>query len=521
MPTKILYGKEAREKLKDGVNMLADAVKSTLGPKGRNAVIKRQYLTVPIVTKDGVTVAKQIRPEDELAAIGADLVREAADKTNRGAGDGTTTATVLAQALIALGMQKTEDPKADVHEICRNMEADAEMVCGILDSSAQKIQDENGSVDIDKLTHVATISANNDPETGKLVAEIVSKVGKDGVVTVEEGHGTETVIEHTEGMQFDRGYLSAYMVTNAERMEAVYKNCRILITDERITDIQTLLPILEKVAEKGEKELLIIADDVNGEALTTLVLNKLRGAFSTVAVKAPSFGDRRKEMLKDIAVLTGGRFITRDVGLKLENVNLEDLGMAGSVVVTKDSTTLADGKGSKEDIDIRVNDLRAAEKDADDYAKGPLRERLAKLTSGVAVIKVGAQTEAVMKEKKYLIEDAVHATKAALEEGIVEGGGLALVNAAKTLSMDSLVYKASHSPYHTILANAGLLTEGAEVVGVDVKTGDRVEDMIAAGIIDPVKVTKSALRNAVGVARAFLTTETLVYEIPEKEPSVH
>lgn len=513
MKTEILYGNDARKKLIEGVDMLADAVKTTLGPKGRNAVIKRLNWP-PIVTKDGVTVAKEIHPEGRMAAIGADLVREAASKTNSAAGDGTTTATVLAQALIHEGLEAVSKPDADVHAICLEMELDSERVCEELDKMAVKIED-----DPEKLVHVATISANNDPETGKLVAELVGKLGKDGVVTVEEGDGTETKIDHTEGMQFDRGYLSGYMVTNAERMEASYKNIRVLITDERIGDIAQLLPLLEKLAEKGEKELLIISDEMENEVLRTLVLNKLRGAFNTIAVKAPSFGDRRKEMLKDIAVLTGGRVITKELSLTLENTTPDDLGMVGSLLVTKDTTVLGDGKGKREEIDARINELRTAEKDADNYAKGPLRERLAKLTSGVAVIRVGAPTEAAMKEKKYLIEDAVSATKAALEEGIVEGGGLALTRASRGIR-GSIVSRSCLEPFLQIVRNAGMKVDIPVDGGFNVKTGEEVDDMIAAGIIDPVKVTKSALRNAVSVARAVLTTETLVSEIPEKAEQI-
>jgi chaperonin GroEL len=541
MAKQIFYGDEARLKLKAGVDKLADAVKATLGPKGKNVVIARGY-GAPIVTKDGVTVAKEIDLADKTEQMGAELVREAASKTNDSVGDGTTTATLLAQDLINLGFEKIKNSRfeVDVHAMRSGMQEYVEEVSKNLDAQAEQIAGNR-----DRIAQVATISANNNEEVGNLLADLMMKVGKDGVVTVEESQGVSIETEHVEGMQFDRGYVSAYMVTNAERMEASYNDAHILITDKKLSSIQELLPILEKVAATGRKEVVIIAEDVDGEALTTLVVNKLRGAFNVLAVKAPGFGDRRKEMLKDIATLTGGRVIMDEIGLKLETVELSDLGRASRVTATKDKTTIVGGKGNEQDIQKRIAEIKNELANAsNDFDKEKLQERLAKLTGGVAVIKVGASTEAEMKEKKFLIEDAVNATKAALEAGIVAGGGSALLRAKVELGEnkvadESAVAASKHvgreivalvleSPMLQITKNAG--KNGLDIVtsvaakmktskraGYDAKSETLVDDMLAAGIVDPVKVTRNALQNAVSVAVMFLTTEAVVAELPEKK----
>jgi chaperonin GroEL len=545
MAKQIFYGEEARLKLKAGVDKLSDAVKATLGPKGKNVVLSRGY-GAPVVTKDGVTVAKEIDLADKTENMGAELVREAASKTNDAVGDGTTTSTLLAQELIGLGFEKIKTSRfeVDVHAMRAGMQEMATEVLANLDKQAEQI-----AGDKKKIAQVATISANNDESVGTLLAELMMKVGKDGVVTVEESQGVAVETEHVEGLQFDRGYVSSYMVTNAERMESTYNDPYILITDKKISSIQELLPALEKIAAAGQKELVIIAEDVDGEALTTLVVNKLRGAFSALAVKAPGFGDRRKEMLKDIAILTGGRVVSEEVGLKLDQVTLDDLGRASRITASKDKTTIVGGKGAADEIKKRVAEIRNELAGVtSDFDKEKLQERLAKLTGGVAVIKVGAATESEMKEKKYLIEDAVNATKAALEAGIVAGGGSALVRscleitaapAAKVIGSVAiskkigreLVASALMSPMMQIVKNAGKNSQdiidavvekikgGQKRAGYDAKNETLEDDMLAAGIVDPVKVVKSALQNAVSVAVVFLTTEAVVAEIPEKKDS--
>jgi len=541
MAKQIFYGDDARLRLKAGVDKLADAVKATLGPKGKNVVIARGY-GAPIVTKDGVTVAKEIDLADKTEQMGAELVREAASKTNDSVGDGTTTATLLAQDLISLGFEKLKNSRfeVDVHAMRAGMHEYVDEVAKNLEAQAEQIEGNR-----DRIAQVATISANNDEEVGNLLADLMMKVGKDGVVTVEESQGTGIETEHVEGMQFDRGYVSGYMVTNTERMEAVQNDAQILITDKKISSIQEILPVLEKVAATGKKELVIVAEDVDGEALTTLVLNKLRGAFNVLAVKAPGYGDRRKEMLKDIAVLTGGKFVTEEVGLKLEEIELNDLGRASRVSATKDKTTIVGGKGEDASIKSRIAEIKSELDAADsDFDKEKLQERLAKLTGGVAVIKVGAATESEMKEKKYLIEDAVNATKAALEAGIVAGGGSALLRAKVEIGENKaadassvaasrhvgreIVATVLESPMMQIAKNAGkngldLVTGVAAKMGAnkragyDAKSEAFVDDMLAAGIVDPVKVTKNALQNAVSVAVMFLTTEAVVADLPEKK----
>lgn len=541
MAKQIFYGEDARLRLKAGVDKLADAVKATLGPKGKNVVIARGY-GAPIVTKDGVTVAKEIDLADKAEQMGAELVREAASKTNDSVGDGTTTATLLAQELISLGFEKIKNSRfeVDVHAMRAGMQEYVEEVSKNLEAQAEQIAGNR-----DRIAQVATISANNNEEVGHLLADLMMKVGKDGVVTVEESQGVTIETEHVEGMQFDRGYVSAYMVTNAERMEASYNDAHILITDKKLSSIQELLPILEKVAATGRKEVVIIAEDVDGEALTTLVVNKLRGAFNVLAVKAPGFGDRRKEMLKDIATLTGGKVIMDEIGLKLETVELSDLGRASRVTATKDKTTIVGGKGEEQAIQARISEIKSELANAsNDFDKEKLQERLAKLTGGVAVIKVGASTEAEMKEKKFLIEDAVNATKAALEAGIVAGGGSALLRAKVELGENKITDESSvaaskhvgreivalvlESPMLQIAKNAG--KNGLDIVtsvvskmkaskraGYDAKSETLVDDMLASGIVDPVKVTRNALQNAVSVAVMFLTTEAVVSELPEKK----
>ena len=526
MAKQIKYSEQARRRLKKGVDKLADAVKVTLGPKGRNVVLDKGFGT-PVITKDGVSVAKEIELEDKFENIGVELVKEVASKTNEDVGDGTTTATVLAQAIVKEGL-KNVTAGANPVALNKGLHKAAEAVIAELQNKVSK------QVEEDEIANVAAISAN-DREIGEKIAEAMKEVGKDGVITVEESPSFGMEIETVKGMRFDKGYVSAYMVTNADRMEAEYENAHILITDKKISSVEDMLPILEKVAQSGKKELVIIAEDVDGQALATLVVNKLRGTFNVLAIKAPGFGDRRKEMLQDIAVLTGGKVITEDMGLKLENVALEDLGRARKIVSNKENTTIVEGAGEKKEIEARVAQIRKLIEQTDsDFDREKLQERLAKLAGGVAVIKVGAATETEMKEVKHRIEDAVGATKAAVEEGVVPGGGVALIRAMKALenlNMNDeeqiavgILRRALEEPLRMIARNAGY--EGAVVVdevkkhsgnfGFNAATG-QYEDMVAAGVIDPTKVTRFALQNAVSVAGMFLTTEAVVTDLPKKE----
>jgi len=524
----ITYSEEARGAILRGVNKLADAVKVTLGPKGRNVVIEKKFGS-PTITKDGVTVAKEIELPDALENMGAQMVREVASKTSDVAGDGTTTATVLAQAIYREGA-KNVTAGANPMELKRGIDLAVKSVIEAVDKMAKPVE---GT----EIAHVGTISANNDQEIGKIIAEAMEKVGKDGVITVEEAKGLETNLEVVEGMQFDRGYLSPYFVTDAERMETTLENVKILLYEKKISSMKDLLPILEQVARQG-KPLLIIAEDVEGEALATLVVNKLRGTLQIGAVKAPGFGDRRKAMLEDIAILTGGKLITEDLGIKLENVKWEDLGEAKKVLINKDNTTIVtdiDDKKRRESISGRVKQIRTQiEETTSDYDREKLQERLAKLVGGVAVIKVGAATETEMKEKKARVEDAMHATKAAVEEGIVAGGGVAFIRAIPAVDKIKaegdvavgvkIVRRALEEPARQIAQNAG--EEGSVIVrqlfessgnqGFNAGTG-KFEDMVKAGVIDPAKVTKTALINAASIAGLMLTTEAMVAEIKEKE----
>ncbi len=529
MAKQILFTEQAREKIKKGVDKLANAVKVTLGPKGRNVVLDKGYGS-PTVTKDGVTVAKEIELEDKFENVGAELVKEVASKTNDVAGDGTTTATVLAQAIYAEG-SKMVAAGANPMTLKKGIERAVEAVVKELKERNSK------AISGNEIEQVASISAN-DPEIGKLIASAMKDVGENGVITVEESQTFGIEKEVVEGMRFDKGYVSAYMITNADRMEAEYSDAHILVTDKKISSIQDILPLLEKVAQTGRKEIVIIAEDVDGEALPTLVLNKIRGTFNALAIKAPGFGDRRKEMLKDIATLTGARVITEELGLKLEDAKIEDLGRARKVVATKENTTIVDGAGDKKAIADRVAQIKKELESADsDFDKEKLQERLAKLGGGIGVIKVGAATETEMKEVKQRIEDAIAATKAAVEEGIVPGGGVALIRASKALddvradamphdeySGTQLVKRALEEPLRQIAANAG--QDGSVVVAeVKKKEGghgynaaeDKYEDMVKAGIIDPTKVTRSALQNAASIASLLLTTECVVTDIPEKK----
>ena len=528
MAKQILYKQEARESLKRGVDKIANAVKVTLGPKGRNVILDKGYGS-PVITKDGVTVAKEIELKDKFENIGANLIREVASKTNDVAGDGTTTATVLAQAIVAEGFSAV-NAGANPLVLKRGMDKAVNWVVGFLEKRAQKVTKIN-------LKEVASIAAN-DVETGDLIAEVFNKVGKDGVVTVEESQSTEMATEFVEGMQIERGYVSAYMATNTERMDASYDDSHILLTDRKISSIQDIVPLLEKISKAGKRQLVIIAEDIDGEALTTLVLNKLRGTFSTLAIKSPGFGDRKKEMLEDIAIITGGQVISEEKGMKLEAVELEMLGQARRVVTTKEKTTIVGGKGKKTDIDKRIAQLKnQITASTSGFDKEKLAERLAKLTSGVAVIKVGALTETELKEKKFRIEDAVNATRAALEEGIVAGGGVALFEASKELTIKTmgkmpevgdeakgvmLIKTILERPLRAIAENAG--KDSNDVVrhvyglpvgqGFDASTSEYVE-MVKAGIIDPLKVVKTALLNAVSVASMILTTEAVVTDVVE------
>ena len=538
MAKQIVQGEESRQAILRGVNLLADAVKVTLGPKGRNVVIEKKFGS-PTITKDGVTVAKEIELQDGLENMGAQMVREVASKTSDVAGDGTTTATVLAQAIYREGV-KTVAAGANPMAMKRGIEKAVNVVCGNIDSKTG----ERAKGELDKLSkpvtgdmiaQVGSISANNDETIGKIIAEAMKKVGKDGVITVEESKTLETQLEVVEGMQFDRGYLSPYFVTDPERMEVAFENAYILINEKKISSMKDVLPLLEQIAKSG-KPLLVIAEDIEGEALATLVVNKLRGTLQVAAVKAPGFGDRRKAMLQDIATLTGGKAITEDLGIKLENVKIEDLGQAKKITIDKDNTTLIEGKGKHADVDGRVKEIRGQiDKTTSDYDREKLQERLAKLVGGVAVIKVGAATETEMKEKKARVEDAMHATRAAVEEGIVPGGGVALVRCIPALDKlklegdeqigANIVKRALQEPLRQIAENAG--EEGAIVLGkvndsrennfgYNALTGE-YEDLVKAGVLDPTKVVRTALTNAGSIAALMLTTEALVADITEEK----
>ncbi len=529
MAKQLMFGEDARQKVFKGVTKLAQAVRATMGPKGRNVVVERKF-GAPMVTKDGVSVAKEIELEDAFENMGAQLVREAATRTNDAAGDGTTTATVLAHAMMEEGM-KHLGSGANPILIKRGMEQGVEAVSKVLETLKK---------DVTKKTEyaaVATISAQ-DPEIGDVVASVIDKVGKDGVATVEAGQTLGMEMEYVEGMQFDNGFISAYFVTDTARMEAVYEKPYILITDKKISSIQELLPVLEAVAQKGRKEIVIIAESVEAEALATLVLNKLRGTFSTLAVKAPAFGDRRKEILKDIAALTGGRVISDEVGLKLENVTLEDLGTARRVVASKDNTVIVGGAGKKQDIEMRIHEIKAQlETTKSDFDAEKLKERLAKLTGGVAVIKVGAATEVEQKEKQHRVEDALSATRAAAEEGIVPGGGTAYLRAIPALQKlmkdaknederigIEIVMNALQAPARNIAENAGVsgevvvskVRDGKDNFGYNALSGEYT-DLVKDMVIDPKKVSRSALENAASVAGMFLTLEVAISDIPKKE----
>jgi chaperonin GroEL len=563
MAKQILFDEDARRRIKNGIDKVSDAVRVTLGPKGRNVVLDRGFGS-PMVTNDGVTIVKEIELEDKFENIGVEFVKEVANKTNDAAGDGTTTATILTQSIVESGA-KFISKGINVIELKNALAKLSNRVSNNLKKSSKEISG-------DAIEQVATISAQ-DPEVGKMIAKVIAKVGKDGVITVEESQTFGLEEEVVEGMRFDKGYISPYMITSAESMEAELKDPHILITDKKISSIQEILPILEKIAQTGKKEMVIIAEDVEGEALATLVVNKLRGILNVLAVKAPGFGDNRKAMLEDIAVLTGGQVISEERGMKMENVTLEDLGKAGRIVSTKDDTTLVDGKGKKKDIDARVAQLKAQiEKATSDFDKEKLQERLGKLSGGVAVIKVGAATEVEQKEKQHRVEDAVEATKAALEQGIVTGGGIALLNESVKLSGDlqknlahedriatQILVDALSAPIKQIVANAGqspdvviahvqelqntYLKKTQKGKKIDIETGSEIEvdyhmnelnpkanfnigynaeenaytDMFKAGIIDPTKVVISALSNAVSAAAMLLTTEAVVTDVPEKK----
>ncbi len=532
MAKQVVHGEESRAAILRGINQLADAVKITLGPKGRNVVIDKKFGS-PTITKDGVTVAKEIELKDGLENMGAQMVREVASKTSDVAGDGTTTATVLAQAIFREGV-KTVAAGANPMALKRGIDKSVERATEEIRRLAKPVKG-------DMIAQVGTVSANGDQTIGNIIAEAMNKVGKDGVITVEESKTMDTSLEVVEGMQFDRGYLSPYFVTDPERMDAVLENPLILIHEKKISSMKDLLPLLEQVAKMG-KPMLIIAEDVEGEALATLVVNKLRGTLNIAAVKAPGFGDRRKAMLEDIAILTGGKVISEDLGIKLENVKLEDLGRAKKVTIDKDNTTVVEGAGKQADIEARVKTLRAQiEESSSDYDREKMQERLAKLVGGVAVIKVGAATETEMKEKKARVEDAMHATRAAVEEGIVPGGGVALVRAGKALEKFqtnaegegdpdeqigvNIVRRALEEPLRQIVQNAG--KEGAVVVervraeknenyGFNAQT-ETYEDLVKAGVIDPAKVTRTALQNAASIAGLMLTTEAMVAEVPDDD----
>jgi len=532
MAKQVIFGEDLKKRLQRGVDTVADVVKVTLGPRGRNVILDKGY-GGPTVTNDGVSIAKEISLKDKFENMGAEIVKEVATKTNELAGDGTTTATVLTQALFTEGLKQTT-MGLNAMAVRTGMEHAAQDVVAALRSMATQINSK------EEIKQAATISAES-AEIGEKIAETIDRVGKDGVVTVEESQSFGIETEFTEGMEFDRGYVSPYMVTNPERMEAEYKNAQILVTDKKISSVQEILPLLEKIAQSGKKELVIIADDIEGEALTTFVINKLKGGFSVLGVKAPGYGDRKKEVLQDIAITTGGQLITDDLGIKLENVELSQLGKADRVVSTKDNTVIVGGQGKKADIDSRVAALRAQEEAATSkFDKEKIAERIAKLSGGVAVIKVGAATETEMKYLKLKIEDAVNATKAAIEEGIVPGGGTSLVRAAHTVEKDILskkdlgreeligykiVLKALEVPLRQIADNTGK-DDGAVIVqkvkeaggnaGYDAAKGEMVPDMIKAGIIDPVKVERAGVQHAVSAAAILLTTEAAVADEPEE-----
>ncbi len=527
MGKKIFFDTEARDKIKKGVDTLANAVKVTLGPKGRNVIIDKKFGS-PAITKDGVTVAKEIELKDAMENMGAQLVKEVASKTADAAGDGTTTATVLAQAIYAIG-SKNVAAGANPMDLKRGIDKAVAAVTANLASQAQTVGD-----DFSKIAQVATISANHDEEIGNMIADAMKKVGTEGVITVEEARGTETEVKTVEGMQFDRGYLSPYFVTNAEKMEAELEKPFILISEKKVSSMKELLPVLEGVAQTG-RPLLIIAEDVDGEALATLVVNKIRGALKVCAVKAPGFGDRRKAMLEDIAILTGGTVIAEERGFKLENADLSYLGHCEKIIIDKDNTTIVNGSGDQEQIKARVNQIKAQiEITTSDYDREKLQERLAKLSGGVAILYIGAATEVEMKEKKDRVDDALHATRAAVEEGIVTGGGVALIRAISALDSIqavnddentgiNIIRQALESPLRTIVANAG--GEGSVVINriKDEKGGfgynaknDTYEDLFAAGIIDPKKVTRLALENAASIAGLLLTTECMIADEPEE-----
>ncbi len=535
MAKQLVFNEEARKELKKGVDILANAVKTTLGPKGRNVALDKKW-GAPTITHDGVSVAKEIELEEPFANMGAQLLKEAATKTNDVAGDGTTTATVLAQAIVAEGMRNVA-AGANPMLLKRGIEKATTVVSEAISDMAVPITTR------DRIAAVAAISAQ-DQEIGELIADVMEKVGKDGVITVEEGKSLGFETEYVEGMQFDRGYLSPYFITDTERMEAVVEDPYILIHDKKISAAQDLVPVLEKLVQIGKRNLVIIAEDVDGEALATLVLNKLRGVFNVLAVKAPGFGDRRKAMLQDIAILTGGTVITEELGRKLDSVTIEDLGRADRVISTKEETTIVGGKGSEEAIQARINQIRAEiENSTSDYDREKLQERLAKLAGGVAIIRVGAGTEVELKEKKHRVEDALSATRAAVEEGIVPGGGVALLKASEKLNgvLDELegdirtgaliIKKALVEPMRLIAENAGYdggviveevrrrNADGKDPIGFDVMSEDFV-NMLEAGIIDPAKVTRSAVENAASIAAMILTTEALITDIPEKEPAM-
>ncbi len=533
MAKSIHFNIEAREGLKRGVDALANAVKVTLGPKGRNVVIGRKYGS-PVITKDGVSVAKEIELENEIENMGAQMVKEVASKTADLAGDGTTTATVLAQSIVTTGL-KNVAAGANPMDLKRGIEKAVTATIDSLKKLSKEIGDDNK-----KIEQVATISANNDNAIGKLIAEAMERVGKDGVITVEEAKGTDTTVEVVEGMQFDRGYQSAYFVTNTEKMIADLENAYILIFDKKVSNMKDLLPVLEKVVQTG-KPLLIISEEVEGEALATLVVNKIRGSLKIAAVKAPGFGDRRKEMLQDIAVLTGGTVISEEQGRKLEDATMEDLGRADSITIDKDNTTIVGGAGQKAAIEARINQIKAQiENTTSDYDKEKLQERLAKLAGGVAVLYIGAASEVEMKEKKDRVDDALHATRAAVEEGIVPGGGIAYIRAVEALEQlrgdnddentgIAIVKRALEEPLRQIIANAGgegsiivqKVKEGKDDFGYNART-EQYENLIKSGVIDPTKVSRVALENAASVAGMILTTECALVEIKEKEaPHAH
>jgi chaperonin GroEL len=531
MAKEITFNTQAREKLKAGVDALANAVKVTLGPKGRNVVIDKKF-GAPHITKDGVSVAKEIELKDAIENMGAQMLKEVASKTADIAGDGTTTATVLAQAIVTAGLKNVASG-ANPMDLKRGIDKAVEAVVADLKKNSKTVGNDNA-----KIKQVGSISANNDEAIGTLIADAMAKVGTEGVITVEEAKGTETDVKTVEGMQFDRGYLSPYFVTNAENMEADLENAFILIYDKKVSTMKELLPVLEKTAQTG-RPLLIIAEDVDGEALATLVVNKIRGALKVAAVKAPGFGDRRKAMLQDIAILTGGQVISEETGLKLENATLEDLGRAEKITVDKDNTTIVNGVGSKEAIQARIGEIKAQiDKTTSDYDREKLQERLAKLAGGVAVLYIGAATEVEMKEKKDRVDDALHATRAAVEEGIVPGGGVALIRSGKALDKlkganddeqtgIAIISRAIEEPLRQIVANAGgegavivnKVREGKDDFGYNART-EVFENLIEAGVIDPTKVVRVALENAASIAGMLLTTECVISDIKEDAPAM-